>query len=348
MTTQQEGKLDAILRKVQALIAVADDPATTPEAAETYRAKAEALMLEYRITETMFTQASTSSGGVSPVWRKVRVCPLTSEFERTYRYLWASCVDHVDGKSASGYETDEETGQTWRIATCLGYESDLRYAEMLFTAFSLAFSGKMEPRYNPALSDQENAYIMRSAGMEGRRIAMAIYGREDKPLRVKVRNMFRAEAAARGESVEGLSGRGANVATYRESYADGFENEVYWRLHRMKLSTGDTGALVLKSRKDAILEAWYEKFPHLRPNPNANRTDRMIGDDRKDCAKCKKAKSGYCRDHAYLKPSTARYRERSYSAAGYARGQTAAQSVDLGGSKGSRVSGSGGTRALEG
>jgi hypothetical protein len=195
--------------------------------------------------------------------------------------------------------------------------------------------GKMEPKYNPALSESENAYNMRSAGMEGRRIAMAIYGREDKPLRVKVRNMFRAEAAARGESVEGLSGRGANVATFRESYADGFQYEAGVRLRRMKMSSGDTGALVLKSRKDEVDEAFYAKYPNYRPQAFVDAP--AIGNAQRDCEKCKKAKSGYCREHQYLKPSTARYRERSFSGAGYARGQTAAQSVDLGGGSGSRV-----------
>jgi hypothetical protein len=231
------------------------------------------------------------------------------------------------------------------VAKCVGYESDLRFAEMLFVSFSLAFAGKMEPKYNPAISEQENAYIMRSAGMEGRRIAMAIYGREDKPLRVKVRNMFRAEAAARGESVEGLSGRGSNVATFRQSYAEGFQTEAARRLRRMKQSTGDTGALVLKSRKEAVDEAFYVAYPAYRPVPITDAP--AIGDDQRDCAKCKKAKSGYCRDHAYLKPRWGRYTEPRHSEAGYARGQSAAQSVDLGSKGTGKVSG-GSTRALEG
>jgi hypothetical protein len=328
-------------------MAVADDPATTPEAAETYRTKAEALMLEYRIEEWQLSQAGPQATNLKPGWRTVRLCKIDNEFRTTYRYIWAWCLSHVDGRGVT-LSQKEDDGEWWTVAVCVGYESDLRYAELLFTAFSLAFAGKMEPRYNPALSDSENAYIMRSAGMEGRRIAMAIYGKDDKPLRVKVRNMFRAEAAARGEDVEGLSGRGVSVATFRESYADGFQAEAARRLRRMKMSSGDTGALVLKSRKDEVDEAFYEKYPEYRPGQTINAP--AIGDDRKDCEKCKKAKSGYCRDHQWLKPSTARPRYRQTSAAGYARGETAAQSVDLTGggtSRTGRVS-RGNTRALEG
>jgi hypothetical protein len=60
-TPPPEGNLDRILRKVQGLIAVADDAATTPEAAESYRAKAEALMLEYRIEEWQLAHAPRSA-----------------------------------------------------------------------------------------------------------------------------------------------------------------------------------------------------------------------------------------------------------------------------------------------
>ncbi len=41
--------LSGMMRKVTALLANADDPATPPAAAETYRAKADALMFKYKI-----------------------------------------------------------------------------------------------------------------------------------------------------------------------------------------------------------------------------------------------------------------------------------------------------------
>jgi len=169
---------------------------------------------------------------------------------------------------------------------------------------------------------------MRSAGWEGHRIAMAIWGRDDKALRVKARNLYRKEAAERGEDVEGLTGRGVNVAQFREDYAAAFVHEFYSRLFRMRMEHAqDERGLVLASRKNDIDEALYERYPYLRPS--AMPSQGWV-DPQENCERCKRAKSGYCREHGYLRPSTARPRAASYSAAGARRGRLAARTIDLG------------------
>lgn len=350
MTEQHsQAKLDSILKKVQALLANADDPANPPEAQETYRAKAEALMFQYRISETQAASAAVgtaASGGLRPVWRTVFICRVGGEFQQTYRYMAAQALNHVDAKAVTDIESNpDDDNRNWWVAKAVGYESDLRYAEVLYTSMHLGFAGKMEPKVNPALSDQENAYILRSAGLEGRRIAKLLWGDDSKPNRAKARKLFARHAEQLGEDPSVLLGRGNSVAVYRESYAEGFETEMWSRLNRMRISRGDSGELVLKSRKDAVLEAFYERYPRLRPRPTAP-ASRSIG-GRDTCEKCRKAKSGYCRDHQYLRPRAVSYRPRSYSSAGYSRGKTAARSVDLGSTGRGRVSG-GSQRSLEG
>jgi hypothetical protein len=339
VTTNQD--LDGTLRKVQALIAKADGT-TNEHEADAYRSKAEALMFKYRIDESMLAASSTTTkGNLVPVWRTIRVYQPGSEFSTTYRFLLSSALSHVDcrGRYKPGLAVDED-GNHWIECDAVGYESDLRYAEMLFTSFALAFAGKMEPKRNPTLSDQENAYLMRSAGMEGWAIARALWLDPNthprdisKALRSKARKLFAKESEARGEDPSVLLGQGNSVAVYRESYADGFQQETWSRLLRMRQHNVDEGgaALVLKSRKDAVIEAWYERFPDLRPgsSPRSN----VLG-GRDTCAKCKAAKSGYCRDHAWLRPRASDYRVKRVNGAGYDRGRTAAQSVDIGGSAG--------------
>lgn len=328
MTEATQGKLDSILRKVQALLANAEDAGNTPEAQETYRQKAEALMFQYRIEENQLAQAGGGAAdGVRPVWRKIWVTRSGSEFSRTYLYMAATAIAHVDAQYANAYERNPEDGnRMWYVFEAVGYESDLRYAELLITSMHLGFAAKMEPKYNPEISDAENAYIMRSAGMEGWRIAQLLWGDDSKPNRVKARKLFARWAQEHGEDPSVLLGRGNSVKTFRESYANGFENEMWHRLNRMRQSHGDKD-LVLKDRKQAVLEALYERYPARRPRPAQPHT--AIG-GRDTCEKCKKAQSGYCREHAYLKPRAGRYVERAFSGAGYSRGQTAARSVDLG------------------
>lgn len=320
--------LDDILRKVQAMLARADHPNTPPHEADTARNMAEALMIKYRIEETMFKEASTTLG---PVWRTIHVCRANNEFRNEYRQLLAAVLDHFDARGVfmhvSVQPEEGALSEPWVVADCVGYESDLRFAEAMFTAAALAFGKRLEPKYDPELSDQVNAYLMRSAGMEGRRIAMAIYGKDDKALRPKVRAMFRKEAEARGEDPTPLLGKGVNVKGWRDSYAQGFTSTFWTRLGRMRLATSaDRTALVLADRKGAVDEAFWTKYPMYRPMPAD--TPR-IGNGRDMCAKCARAKSGYCRDHAWMRPR-ASDRGPSLNYGAYQRGGDAARSVDLG------------------
>jgi hypothetical protein len=286
--------LDKILARVQNLLAQADHPNTGKPEADAFRAKAEALMIQYRIEEVT---AKPDAAGAAPIWR-----------------------DIVGARSVSSYKDGNV------VATAVGYESDLRFAEALYLTAALAFGDRLEPKYNPDQTDQVNAYRMRMAGMEGHRIAQAIYGRDDKNLRPKVRAMFKKEAEARGEDPTPLLGKGVNVKQYRKDYADGFVTEFYYRLAAMRRSRGENeGGLVLVGRKEAVDEAFYEAYPHYRPAPVGTKVLPGQG----DCAKCAKAKSGYCREHGYLRPRAARQGARTNHAA-RAAGRNAAKAVDLG------------------
>ena len=340
MEAVTQAKLDDMLRKVQALLAKADHPNTPAPEAESARNMAEALMMKYKLDETKIGEGGKAFVvGQVPTWRTFPVCNLYSEFFNTYRSLASSVIAHVGIKAAFRQEqTYDENGQAvyTYVAECVGYESDLRMAELLFTSVLLAFQRKLEPKYDPSVSDQENAYAMRSAGMEGIRIASVLYGRrlnaasltsEEKGLCRKVRALFKAEAERRGEDPRILLGQGNNVKKFREDFASGFENELWRRLYRMRASRGESEVgLVLASRAEAIAEAYYERFPQFRPVPVSGAI--AWTDPTTTCSKCAAAKSGYCREHSYLRPKAGK--ERSINYAAYSRGEDAARTVDLG------------------
>lgn len=87
--------------------------------------------------------------------------------------------------------------------------------------------------------------------------------------------------------------------------------------------SAEAGALVLKDAKNLVEEEFYGRFPELRPKTAIAWTDPT-----KDCPKCQKAQSGYCREHSYLKPR--KEKERQINMTAYDRGRDAARSVDLG------------------
>lgn len=414
-------KLEAMLRKVRALLVQAEDPGATPAEAQTFRNKAEALMLRYRIDETQLIDAPEA--GIIPLWNKIVIHECggphggSAEYAQFYKGMARDIVEHVGcrGEITTKWEGDA------RVTTLhyVGFPSDLRIVDMLYTSAQVAFNTRLEPKYDPNLSEQENAYNMRKAGMEGWRIAVAIWGKRGSSLcccqkkntyyvcRVcteagdakhhaecmamettdsnlyKARKLFKKEALARGEDPSELLGQGNSMSTYRESYANGFYWELRSRLRDMRRSRGEGSVgIELGGRKEKIDMAFYKEYPQYAPAKAAigavrndegdletededtvlrcpwceeeveagqdpcphcdlpidwaSNLDRghargTYVDPRANCERCQKAKSGYCREHSYLRPTSGRYYERAHSSAGERAGRRAAQSVDLGG-----------------
>lgn len=343
--------LEDMLRKVQALLTRADHPNTPQAEADASRAKAEALMYRYRIDEAMFSQAQPAGMELKPEWATWDVCNARSEFKNHYMLIAQDVCNHVGirqvFKQADKAVVDPDTGNATehaRMSVCeaVGYESDLRIAQALYASCMLAFQLKLEPKYDPALSNEENAYIMRHAGMEAWRIAEAIFGRTDKSLRPKVRKMFKEFAEKKGEDPTPLLGQGNLMTSYRADFASGFVWELRSRLSQMRLARmeEDKGAVVLASRNEAINETFYAAYPMYRPVEAPIGSTTGYVSPNKGCAKCAKAKSGYCREHGYLRPIRGKAgRQTNYEA--LARGGRAAKDVDLGSTGGHRVGGSG-------
>lgn len=322
-------KQEEMLGKVRKLLARADHPNTPEAEAESARTMAEGLMLKYRITEA--TAIASGSVTMTPIWRTVDLVFGNSEFATSYYQLAGTVMSHIGARGVTGWHYDEESGQHVTHLEWVGYSSDLSYGDMLLTAAMIEFGKRLEPKYDPLKTDEENAWILRSAGWERKRIARELFGdwtteNEMKAKNRKVTALIKKHGEKIGEDWQDLLGRGNNIKVYRQSYAEGFVNTLHTRLWRMRTAQGEeSGALVLRSRKENVDEAFYSKFPQYRPKKDGG----TWKDPQADCEKCKKAKSGYCREHAYLRPST-RYVKKSTHSAGYDRGRTAANMVDLG------------------
>lgn len=323
--------LDGIMRKVAGLIAVADDPATPPAAAETYRAKADALMFQYKI-ESLITPTGSAATRPTPVWRDIFVCRASNTWRNFYSGIARQIIVRNDLRAQAEWVRNEEDGHQWLVMRCVGYESDLRYAEATATSALAAFGRRLEPAYHSDETDAANALRLRQGGMERKRIAMLLFGgweteNEMKAKNRKVTNLIKEEAKRIGQPHLALEllGRGTNIKTYRESYANAFYSTMCNRLrtHRLAEAHAEHG-LVLASAKNIVEEEFYRVYPNLRPKAELESNYYT----RNDCEKCKKAKSGYCREHQWLRP--VKGRETAYSAAGARAGRTAALSVDLG------------------
>jgi hypothetical protein len=322
-------KLARTLRQVRAMLERANHPNTPLPEAEMCRTRAESLMFKYRLDEATMVASGTSSN--SPTWREMFLVSPDSEFATFYNQLAGTVLVHVGARGVTGWSVDPDTGVMKIKLTACGFSSDLNYMDMILTAAILEFGKRLEPTYEAHKSDAENIYAMRSAGMERNRIARALWGEWDsvnemKQRTRKVTKIFKEECERRGEDAEALLGRGNSVKTYRTSYAEAFVSEFWNRLYRLRQNHAlEEKGLVLMSRKEAVDEAYYLKYPQHRPRSEGG----SYADPRANCERCKRAKSGYCRDHQYMKPSTS-YKEPKVNRTAQARGRFAAQSVDIG------------------
>lgn len=319
-------------KTIAALLANAENEGNSDEARQAYRNKAESLMREYRIEEE--NALATDPGSVLPIVKRITLLPTHNSFRGTYfPQILRLLADHAECETWTHWVNGEGL-----VAEVAGYEGDVRYLEFLWTAAHLMFATRIDPTWSDDRTEAENIFLFRNAGHGRREIADRAWGHGEGALaknRSKVQRIYLAEAKRRGEDAR-ATGLGFNTMQYRESYAEAFVTTLHTRLWRARQAANAAGGVVtLAGRAERVKEAMYAAFPRLRPSteaaqpyvaPNAN------------CAACHKAKSGYCRDHNWLKPRQVTQADRkrweraensSSARAGRASGRTAAEGVHI-------------------
>ncbi len=312
----------AILNKIRALLDKAESTEFEGEA-DLYRAKAEELMRKYRVEQEQAIAADPQS--LKPVSRTFTVTD-SAEFGQQYYSMLHWIMAHVGAKVRGRWAYDPERRSSVIKATVVGYESDLGMAELLFTNSRMAFSDHLEPKPDPKLTDQTNAYLMRRSGMERHRVAALLWGAapDNGQAHGRVQKLYKAECEERGEK-PALSGRGVNAKLYRKEYADAFAQRIWERLRRAREGADKVGGLPqLAGREERVTEAFYELFPEERPVPTTAST--TVVESKK--AKVKAPK--------WTKADEAAYQRRNRPEARAARGvgREAADTVKIDGSEG--------------
>jgi hypothetical protein len=304
-----------VLRKVQALLNQADHPNTSPTEAAAFREKAEMLRRKHQVEEEHLREAAPVGARIEPVRVAFEACLYTSEFAESYRTILSALASHVGVRLAWGGTYGENDELVW-IAHMVGFQSDIDMAQMIYLGVRAHFGDALEPKLDSSLSDEENVYRLRNAGMERGRIGQLMgFGGEGTNGPGKVTRLYKKACLAKGEDPT-VSGRSVNAKSFREDFASAYVSKVWNRLWDMKMGADRAGGqLVLAGRDDAVRDAFYNEFPQFRPVPA------------KRCDRCMKAASGACSQHRSI---ARRGATRQQSAAGAAAGERAGASVDLG------------------
>lgn len=318
---------------IAGLLANAENEGNTDAARQSYRNKAESLMREYRIAEE--DALATDPGSASPVLKTMASILINDHLAREwFPSILALVAKHCEVRVHLGrkYLADGSA----LTPTVIGYEGDVRYFEFLWTASHLMFSTRIAPTWQDTRTEAENVFFLRNAGIQRREIADRAWGNGAGDLaknRSKIQRVYLAEAKRRGEEAR-ATGLGFDTKTYRDAYANQFFSTLNSRLWQARHAANAAGgAVTLAGRSERVAEAFYGAYPQYRPTttvsapyvaPNAG------------CAACDKAKSGFCREHNWLKPREATQADRarwdrmensSSARAGMASGAEAARGV---------------------
>lgn len=229
------------------------------EAAAAFRAKAEELMAKYRVAEESLISDEGSS--ITPVLRTIFVVEYGQPFWQVIYNIALDVMRHC------GVQSHYKFDGMKLMLQMVGYDIDLRYADFLFTSAKLVFAARITPEVNPQLSDKDNIYNLRSAGIDRQTIAQMVWGHQGHQEGLRVGRLYKEACAERGE-VAAVSGRNVNAKTYREAYAQQFRAAFNHRLWEARTAAGlGSQGIELKGRAERVQEKFWELFPEFRPQP---------------------------------------------------------------------------------
>jgi hypothetical protein len=151
---------DDILDKVHKLIQKAEHDSTPPAEADLCRNMADAIMRKYAIDQAKLDETRPAAQRSLP--DKIEVVLTDDGSLLQYMAdLSGAVARHCDCKIRhySRYGSDG-----WH-SNIYGFESDLRYFEILYATLRLHMLGALRPGINPAKTVAENAYILHNAGL---------------------------------------------------------------------------------------------------------------------------------------------------------------------------------------
>lgn len=250
---------EKILDRIAKLLEQGNHPGTGAEEREAFFAKANALMHEHRISESMISARRASMGGT--VAREPVVAQMNFIHEsHEYSDLLYTKVAGPLSRLAS-IRMLRVTGLFDTHLTLFGYTDDIEYFRMLWTSAYLTFSTKLFPNWNVELSMDENVYNMAMAGIKwmdvwraGTDAGVITFAPPGGGGSRLLKMAYNRHVIARGEEVRNHTQ--AHKA-YRESYVVAFAWEIGVRvadlLARAETQTRATTGAELVLRSD-----WYK------------------------------------------------------------------------------------------
>ncbi len=179
---------DAVLAKVRKILAKAEDPAATPEEAETYTAKAAELIAGYGIDRALLAESVPGSDVVGD-----RVVVLDAPYALDKANLLSGVALTLRCRAVQ--RTRYDGGEKQLSMHLFGYDSDLARAEVLYTSLLLQATSMLTRSFAPS---GENLAAYRRSWLAGFTTAVVRRLRESEDRAAQAAETAQASGAAPG------------------------------------------------------------------------------------------------------------------------------------------------------
>jgi hypothetical protein len=256
--------------KINALIAKAE-ASEFPEERDAFLVKADELMVKYAIEEYELDAARVASGlssQLKPIIRDIEIPYMALDTASDLYNLWYTITeaigvkilfDRFTGNGSSGYR------YAFKV---VGYDTDIRYAELLFTTLHLQMVKAIQPEVDLNHSFDANVFALHEAGIKWVEIARQLNKTgawdvvktdwSDAGSRViadggKLKRAYRRECERRGIASHAIP----QSKAYRNSFVGGF---LYGLRIRLTTAREET-ALVSVDRKSKVEDLFNSILP---------------------------------------------------------------------------------------
>lgn len=266
-----------IMDRIRALLAKANDPASSPSEREQYLDEANRRMTRHAIDMAMLDATRTIGEKRKPTKKLITL------FD--YEFEWGSHFMSVIMSIAETNRCRYAFHNGYRSITIVGMQEDVDWVEMLWLNVFLNFSQKINPRWDATLSVADNIYNFKNAGYKWKDIweigfanlgSMPDGNYDFIPNKCKYMiTGYKKMCKEKGAEPVGTQ----TFAAYKLTFTHYFVGEINSRLEEMRAANKKQedatpgSELALRDMSADINDFFYLLFPTMSPEARAKRDE---------------------------------------------------------------------------
>lgn len=253
---------EKIISRIQKLMALAEHANTSDTEREAFLDKADELMARHMVDEALLRQSQSPEERRTPVTVEVQLLDQAS----IYTYKMRTVAEQM--ARTVGVRIAFKAGRQ----VLVGYSEDVSWMQILFTNAQLTFLSRVSPKWDAALTVEENVAQLRESGKDWYTVNCVGYraGAWTRPPVPGEANHIVAMYQRHCKATGAVPVKIYRHDAYRNTFAEAFISRICSRLETMRearfASATEPGTgLALRQVQEDVDAAFYAAFPNLNP-----------------------------------------------------------------------------------